>query len=79
MSRRRVFVTECYHPDGRSITVEAIPATEVVSEGETDVLVDAAVFARLEALVHRALGSSDAVELRIAYSAADAVASAADR
>lgn len=74
MSRRRVFVTECYHPGGRSITVEAIPATEIVSGDGSDVLVDAIVFERLESLVHRALGASDAAELRITYSAADAVA-----
>jgi hypothetical protein len=71
MSRRRVFVTECYHPGGRSITVELIPATEVVSDGEIDVLVDAVVFDRLETLVHRAL---DATKLRITYSPTDAIA-----
>jgi hypothetical protein len=75
MSRRRVFVTECYHPGGRNVTIEAIPATEVVCAGATDVVVDAAVFDRLEVLVHRALTSSDAAELRITYSAADAAAS----
>jgi hypothetical protein len=74
MSRRSVVVTECYRPGGRSVIVEAIPATEVVVGGETDVLVDSAVLDRLETLVHRALDGSDAAELRITYTATDAVA-----
>ncbi len=58
MSRRPVLVTERYHPRGRSIVVEAIPATEIVFNGRTDVVLDA----------------SDAPELHIAYTPSDVAA-----
>lgn len=76
MSERQVKVTRTYSPvSGRAVTVEGVPAVEGTMGHETRLLFDFAVVDRTQVLVHRALDGSDAAELRIAYSAADAVAS----
>jgi hypothetical protein len=75
MNERKVTVTERYHPKGRTVVVEGIPAAEITVDDQTHVLFDADVVDRTRTLVHRALDSSDAAEFRITYSAADTVAS----
>ncbi len=75
MTERKVLVTEEYHPKGRTVIVDDIPAVEVTMAGEARVLFDADVFDRVYLLVDRALGGSDAAELRIRFSAADAAVS----
>jgi hypothetical protein len=75
MSERQVKVTRRYSPvPGRVVIVEDVSAVEGTLGDETRLLFDFAVTDRTQELVHRALGGSDALELRIRYSAADAVA-----
>lgn len=71
MNERKVTVTERYHPKGRTVVVEDIPAVEVVVDDEAHMLFDADVVDRTRILVHRALDGDDAAELRIRYSATD--------
>lgn len=74
MSERQVKVTRRYSPvPGRTVIVHDVPAVEGTIGAETRLLFEFAVTDRTQVLVHRALGGSEAAELRITYSAADAV------
>lgn len=76
MSERQVRVTRKYSPvPGRTVIVDDVPAVEGTMGDETRLLFDFGVTDRTQVLVHRALDSSDAGELRIRYSAADAAMS----
>jgi hypothetical protein len=76
MSERQVKVTRKYSPvPGRTVIVDDVPAVEGTMGDETRLLFEFAVTDRTQVLVHRALDSSDAAELRVRFSAADAVVS----
>jgi hypothetical protein len=71
---RQVRVTRAYSPvAGRTVIVDEIPAAEATVGVETRLLFEFAVMDRAQVLVHRALDTSDAAELRITYSASDVV------
>ncbi len=75
MSERQVKVTRAYSPvPGRRVIVEDVPAVEGTMGDETRLLFEFRVTDRTQVLVHRALDTSDAAELRITYSAADPAA-----
>lgn len=72
MSEHPVEITETYTPGKnlgktRSVTVERIPAREVIYEGITDTHVTALVWARVELLIDRALRTNDLQHQTIAY------------
>ena len=76
MSERPVLISQTYTPGRnlggtRRVTVDDIPAIELTYEGVTDVRMTFEVSERIGVLIQRALGSNDAVDQRISYTASD--------
>jgi hypothetical protein len=74
MTRRPVEITQTYTPGKnhgrtRRVTVQRIPATEVVYEGVAEPHLSFDVVERVHALVQRSLRSSDQHEQTITYTA----------
>jgi len=74
LSERAVEISQTYSPkraQPRKITVDRIPAIEMTVDGESEIGIEAAVCDRIHVLIERALGSTDVIDQRIAYTAAD--------
>ena len=72
MIKRPVEITETYTPGKnfgktRTVTVERIPATQVLRYGEIDTDVTFRVFDRVDHLINRALESNDLPDQRVTY------------
>ena len=73
ITKRAVKISQTYSPgrQGRRITVDGIPATEVTVGDDCDIVLELAVKERIQTLVNEALRSNDSVEQHIAYHAVD--------
>jgi len=82
MQERPIEISQTYTPgkafgNTRTITIDRIPATELILDGETEIALDRLVCERLEKLRARALRASDAQDQRITYTASDSRTAAA--
>jgi hypothetical protein len=76
MMERAVEISQTYTPgkklgETRQVTVDRIPASEVVYEGDTDIQLTFEVASRIETLIERALAANDLAHQRIVYTASD--------
>jgi len=72
MSKRAVEITETYTPgkkfgNTRTVTVDGIPAEEVIYDGMIDTHTTFRVFGRVQCLVRRALRANEVQHQRITY------------
>jgi hypothetical protein len=74
LGERAIVITQTYSPKRakpRTITVDGIPAIEMTVDGASEIGIEFGVSERIQMLVEHALRTTDAVDQRIAYSAAD--------
>ena len=76
MRRRPVEISQTYTPgkkfgNTRTVTVDRIPATEVIYEGTAEAHLSFEVVDRVHTLVERVLRSNDAADQKITYTASD--------